>query len=183
MANQASHAFEEILPPSASASSSTPTKKVSYDVFINHRGPDAKETLAASIYDTLHGMGLQVFLDKPELELGDSIPSETERAMTTSFLHIAILSTKYAESPWCLAELSFMLKTGKKIIPVFYNVDPKDIHWICQGKGIYADAFSNPKIKARYTSETLQEWKRALQKVSYLSGYIVKNVTKRKESC
>ncbi|GLJ33494.1 hypothetical protein SUGI_0673770 [Cryptomeria japonica] len=83
---QRDNAFEEIAPPSTSAS-----KKLPFDVFINHRGPDTKHTLASSIYSTLHGMGLQVFLDKEVLELGDSIPSEIEEAMRTSFLHIAIL--------------------------------------------------------------------------------------------
>ncbi|GLJ16798.1 hypothetical protein SUGI_0289370 [Cryptomeria japonica] len=169
------NAFAEILPPSTSPSSSTPTKKVRYDVFINHRGPDTKKTLAASIYCALKLMGLEAFLDESELELGDSIPSEIQEAMTTSFLHIAIFSPRYAESPWCLAELSFMLKTGKKIIPVFYNVDPSDIHWICKGKGSYAKAFSEHEAKARYPSQILEDWKVALEKVSDAKGHTVKN--------
>eukprot|EP01018_Ginkgo_biloba_P023103 Gb_38518 [translate_table: standard] len=32
----------------------------------------------------------------------------------------------YERSPWCLAELSFMRKTGSKIIPVYYDVQPSD---------------------------------------------------------
>ncbi|XP_059073588.1 probable 2' cyclic ADP-D-ribose synthase BdTIR [Cryptomeria japonica] len=127
------------------ASSSTPTKIVRYDVFINHCGPDTKQILAATIYRALKLMGLEVFLDEPvdepELDLGDSIPSQIQHAITTSFLHIAIFSPKYAESPWILEELSLMLKTGQAIIPVFYNVEPSDIHWICKGKGVYAEAF------------------------------------------
>ncbi|GLJ16694.1 hypothetical protein SUGI_0286790 [Cryptomeria japonica] len=83
---------------------------------------DTKKTPSASIYDTLKPLGVEVFLDEAELELGDSIPSEIQEAMKSSFLHIAILSPRYAESPWCLAELSFMVNTGKPIIPVFYNV-------------------------------------------------------------
>ncbi|GLJ16851.1 hypothetical protein SUGI_0290450 [Cryptomeria japonica] len=124
-------------------------------------------------------MGLEVFLDEPELDLGDSIPCEIQEAMTTSFLHIAILSPRYAESTWCLAELSFMMKqiesgkqinSEKHIVPVFYNVDPRDIRWI---KRAYAQAFSEHVAKGRYTSQKLEDWKSALQKVSYLKGPIV----------
>ncbi|XP_057813546.1 toll/interleukin-1 receptor-like protein [Cryptomeria japonica] len=175
--NESRNAFEEVVPPSASASSSNPAKKgkrVPFDVFINHRGPDTKHTLAASIYDTLKSMGLEVFLDEPELELGDFIPFEIQEAMTTSFLHIAILSPKYAESPWCLAELSFMLKTGRPVIPVFYKVDPGDIRWTAKGKGVYTQAFSKHKENGRYSLEKLEDWKVALQNVTFLTGHIVK---------
>ncbi|GLJ16848.1 hypothetical protein SUGI_0290400 [Cryptomeria japonica] len=163
-------AFADILAPSVSASSSTPTKSVRYDVFINHRGPDSKQTLAASIYHALKLMGLEVFLDEPELDLGDSIPSEIQHAIATSFLHIAILSPRYAESTWCLEELSLMFKTGQTIIPVFYNVDVNDIRWI---KGRYAQEFSKFEAKNRYCPEKVEDWKSALQKVSYLKGHIV----------
>ncbi|XP_059074495.1 disease resistance protein Roq1-like isoform X2 [Cryptomeria japonica] len=180
-------AFAEIMAPSAS--SSNPTKKVRYDVFINHRGPDTKQTLAASIYRALKLMGLRVFLDEPELDLGDSIPSEIQHAIATSFLHIAILSPTYAESTWCLEELSLMLKTGQTIIPLFYNVDINHIRWIRKGDGPYAEAVSKLEAKAiskleakaiskleakeRYSPEKIEDWKSTLEKVSYLKGYIV----------
>ncbi|GLJ23449.1 hypothetical protein SUGI_0443810 [Cryptomeria japonica] len=95
--------------------------------------------------------------------------------MTTSFLHIAILSSKYAESPWCLAELSFMLKTGKTVIPVFFEVDPGDIRWTPKGNGIYSDAFSKHKESGRYSPEKIEDWKVALQNVANRKGYIVKD--------
>ncbi|XP_059063965.1 disease resistance protein RPV1-like isoform X2 [Cryptomeria japonica] len=171
--NETTNAFEEVVPPSAS--SSKPGKRVPCDVFINHRGPDTKHTLATSLYHALKSMGLEVFLDQPELELGDFIPSEIQDAMTTSFLHIAILSPKYADSPWCLAELSFMLKSGNTIIPVFYEVDPGAIRWTAQEKGVYTDAFAKHKENGRYSAEKLENWKVALQNVTYLTGYIVKD--------
>ncbi|XP_057847159.2 toll/interleukin-1 receptor-like protein [Cryptomeria japonica] len=132
------NAFEGIA-PSASTSGRSTDRKLPYDVFINHRGPDVKHTLAATLYKTLTGMGLRVFLDKEELELGDFPPAEIEEAMRSASLHIAILSQNYAQSPWCLAELSFILKTGIPIIPVFYHVEPADIRY---ATGVYAGAFS-----------------------------------------
>ncbi|GLJ10179.1 hypothetical protein SUGI_0123500 [Cryptomeria japonica] len=68
-----------------------------------------------------------------------------------------------------------MLKTGKRIIPIFYHVDPSDLRWIGQGKGKYAPAFSEYEKKGRYKSEKLDEWKGALHNSSFLSGYLVNN--------
>ncbi|KAH9289020.1 hypothetical protein KI387_033137, partial [Taxus chinensis] len=175
--NEITNAFEGIGSPSvfASASSSKRTTQAPYDVFINHRGTDVKHTLASAIYRTLHPLGLRVFLDVEVLELGDVIPVHIQDAMRTSFLHIAIFSSNYAQSPWCLAELSFILRTGSRVIPVFYDVEPADLRWACQGKGIYATAFSLHQANDRYTSEKLEEWKMALHRVSFHSGYILKN--------
>ncbi|GLJ45355.1 hypothetical protein SUGI_0954640 [Cryptomeria japonica] len=166
---QSENAFDQIAPCSAPKSSEP------WDIFINHRGPDVKQTLAADIHHKLHSMGLHVFLDLEALEAGDSIPAEIQHAITSASLHIAIFSPNYAQSPLCLAELSFMLKTGKKIIPIFYHIDPSDLRYIDQGKGKYAHAFSEHEKKGRYKSEKLDEWKGALHNSSFLSGYLVSN--------
>ncbi|KAH9288589.1 hypothetical protein KI387_032706, partial [Taxus chinensis] len=165
------NAFEGIAPERPSSSILSTQKP--YDVFINHRGPDVKHTLAATLYDTLNRMGLKVFLDSEELELGDFLPEAIQEAMRTSSLHIAIFSEKYAQSPWCLAELSFMLKTGTTIIPIFYHVQPADLRWVFQGKGMYVDDISEHERKGRYSLEKLQEWKMALYNVSFYSGHII----------
>ncbi|GLJ38064.1 hypothetical protein SUGI_0774790 [Cryptomeria japonica] len=95
--------------------------------------------------------------------------------MRNASVHIAIFSENYANSPWCLAELSFMLKTGAKIIPVFYYVEPTDLRYVPQGKGIYVDAFEEYDMKGRCSPEKLQEWKLALNNVSFYVGQIIKN--------
>ncbi|XP_057863159.2 disease resistance protein Roq1 [Cryptomeria japonica] len=167
--SQSENAFDQIAPYS------TPRSLEPWDIFINHRGCDVKHTLASTICHTLQSMGLHVFLDVDALEAGDSIPAEIQHAITTATLHIAIFSPNYAQSPWCLAELSFMLKTGKKIIPIFYHVDPSDLRWVDQEKGKYAHAFSEHEKKGRYKSEKLDEWKGALHNSSFLSGYLGSN--------
>ncbi|GLJ34186.1 hypothetical protein SUGI_0687100 [Cryptomeria japonica] len=87
--------------------------------------------------------------------------------MSSAKLHIAIFSPKYAQSPWCLEELSFMLTTGTQIVPVFYHVQPRDVRY---GKGAFADAFSRHEKKGRYTRQKLQEWKNALSIDSLVKG-------------
>ncbi|KAH9289188.1 hypothetical protein KI387_033305, partial [Taxus chinensis] len=161
------------IAPQLSLPSSTLTRNATYDVFINHRGCDVKHKLASTIYYTLKRLGVRAFLDQEELELGDSIPIALQQAIQGASVHIAILSKNYAQSPWCLAELSFMLKTGARIIPVFYYVQPGDFRWVAQGKGIYANDFYQLQKKRRYSLEILEEWKTALQSVSCISGYML----------
>ncbi|GLJ35495.1 hypothetical protein SUGI_0713770 [Cryptomeria japonica] len=174
---EVSNAFEEIAPPSASTSAtfSTPLQEMPWDIFINHRGPDVKDTLARAIYNALHAMGLRVFLDSEDLHLGDFFPAALEEAMRSASIHIAIFSPGYAQSSWCLAELSFMLKSGAPIIPVFFHVQPTDLRWVAQGKGKYVNAFLDYAKKGRYSLEKVQEWKTALYNASFYKGEIISN--------
>ncbi|GLJ33346.1 hypothetical protein SUGI_0670840 [Cryptomeria japonica] len=138
-----------------------------FDVFINHRGPDVKFTLATHLYDSLDQVGIKAFLDSEEKELGNSFPSTIETAIRSAKVHIAIFSKRYAEAPWCLAELLLMLQSHAKIIPVFYQVKPSDLRHIETGP--YAEAFFNYKEKGRYL-DILSAWKEALQSVSLIAG-------------
>ncbi|GLJ33961.1 hypothetical protein SUGI_0683150 [Cryptomeria japonica] len=170
------HAFDQIIPlASASVTSSSRTKHMPYQVFINHCGQDVKETLASRIYNSLEGTGVRVFLDKTELNHGDFFPLAIEAAMRSASFHIAIFSEHYAQSPWCLAELAFMIEIGETIVPVFYHVEPFDLRWAIKGKGKYADALSEHESKGRIASEELHRWKMALHRVSFCHGYIIKN--------
>ncbi|KAH9288998.1 hypothetical protein KI387_033115, partial [Taxus chinensis] len=144
---------------------------IPYDVFINHRRPDVTFTLATTIRHTLYRMGLKVFLDVDSVEVGDLLPTTTQETMRAASLHIAIFSPNYAQSPWCLTELTYMLKTGATVIPVFYHVQPADLRWVVQGNGIYADAFSEHEKKGRCSLRNLEEWKMALHTVSFHMGY------------
>ncbi|KAH9307703.1 hypothetical protein KI387_035614, partial [Taxus chinensis] len=174
--NQLGYAFQEIVPWTASSSTAlTKLRSPRWDVFINHCGIDVKYTIATTISNTLARTGLRVFLDKEALQGGDVIPTKIQDAMSSASLHISIFSTNYARSPWCLAELSFLLKTGTRIIPLFFHVDPCDLRWVDQGKGIYADAFIQHEKQGRYTFQKLQEWKMALQTVSFHFGCVINN--------
>eukprot|EP01018_Ginkgo_biloba_P003544 Gb_26062 [translate_table: standard] len=140
---------------------------VKYDVFINHRGPDVKDNIAYPIYYLLKRSGVPAFLDREELEAGDDFPDAIRDAISSSTVHIAIFSPRYAESSWCLRELALMVQIpGATIIPVFCNVTPDEIRWAKKGK--FAKAFR--KHYKRYSSQTVDEWKAALNHVSNISG-------------
>ncbi|GLJ14369.1 hypothetical protein SUGI_0232160 [Cryptomeria japonica] len=148
--------------------SSSPSKKL-YDAFLNHRGPDVKETVAFALYDSLEELGFWTFLDDQELQLGDEIEPAIQNAIYSSSVQIAIFSPRYAESPWCLNELVDMLKTKALFIPVFCDVKPSDLRF--PHKGVYAAAFAEHERKGRYSKKKLQQWKGALRSSSYISGH------------
>jgi hypothetical protein len=163
---------------SASPSHGNPNSYV-YDVFLNHRGPDVKKTLASHIYRGLDKHGIRVFLDKNELQEGEDITEQIEGAIRTASVHVAIFSPKYAESSWCLKELRLMLESGSTIIPVFYNVKPSDLRWARGGDGVYARSLGVLEKKKtrdcdsqpRYDSDTIGKWRDALSDVADISGF------------
>jgi len=114
------------------------TNSYVYDVFINHCDSDVKKTLASHIYLQLKQQGLAVFLDQQELQEGENMTPQIERAIRTASVHVAIFSPGYAESSWCLKELVQMLESGSTIIPVFYKVEPSDLLWTRAGDRDYA---------------------------------------------
>lgn len=84
----------------ASSSSSSQARSIVsaklYDVFINHWGPDIKETLAKQLYELLQESECHAFLDHPEIEGGVSITSAIRNAICSSRVQIAIFSKGYA---------------------------------------------------------------------------------------
>ncbi|XP_057827337.2 disease resistance protein Roq1-like [Cryptomeria japonica] len=163
---QAPDPFSVLEPPNKKIKSSLSVKQ--FDVFINHRGPDVKTTLAWQLYNSLKNAGISAYLDSEETELGDYFPSAIKNAIFSARVHIAILSPRYAESAWCLAELALMFQTKARIIPLFYHVQPSDFRYIKYG---VADAFSIHEEKSRYPNYDIQEWKECLKNVAGIKGY------------
>ncbi|GLJ33158.1 hypothetical protein SUGI_0667460 [Cryptomeria japonica] len=160
----------------SSSSSSSQERSVAslklYDAFISHRGPDVKETLAKQLYDLLKERGCRTFLDREEIEGGDSITSAIKNGICSSVVQIAIFSKGYALSSWCLDELVLMFQqTDALFIPVFYDVQPWELRHIQNNKkSQYAAAFRDYERKGRYLDK-LGAWKEALARAADISGY------------
>eukprot|EP00253_Pinus_taeda_P017904 PITA_17904 len=153
-------------------STSTNPNTYYHDVFINHRGPDVKETLATRLYKRLLSHNLRPFLDKAELQKGDYIDAQIENAIRTASIHIVIFSPRYAESRWCLDELLLILnKPGDTIFPIFYKVEFSEVRYITNR---YAKALSYHEEKGRYDNKTLENWRNALKKASLINGFELK---------
>ncbi|GLJ15139.1 hypothetical protein SUGI_0247680 [Cryptomeria japonica] len=140
-----------------------------YDVFLNHRGPDVKESVDSLIFHNLQNKGLRVFFDKNSIQVGDNIPQSIEGGIHSACAHIVTFSPNYAESVWCLKELQLIVKTRTSIIPVFCGVRPSEIRMKTE-EGVYARAIH--KHGGMFESHLVDEWKKALSVVSYIKGYI-----------
>jgi hypothetical protein len=116
------------------ASSST-ASHYSYDVFINHRGPDVKKTFTIHLYCGISKHGLRVFIDEAKMQPGDSLIPQIQGVVGTALVHVAVFSPRYAQSRWCLDEI-LMLKSGKTSIPVFYNVNPTELRRVGHKDGL-----------------------------------------------
>jgi hypothetical protein len=154
----------------------------SYHVFINHPGPDVKNTFAAYLYRRFVSFGLNVFLDREELQQGDYPNSQIKGAIQSASVHVAIFSKRYPESTWRLNELLMMLESRATIIPVFYHVKPSDLRWTHGKDGVYARALRKleekrtydpliHKEKLRHDPATVEKWRNALSDVSHISGF------------
>ena len=148
--------FQLAMAASTSTAANPDSCNDSFDVFINHRGPDVKKTFASYLYRRLRLHKLKVFLDQQELQKGVYLTSQIQGAITAASVHVAIYSPRYAESSWCLNEL--MLETGKTIIPVFYHVRPAELRWTYdpEKNGQYAVSLQNLAEKKTYDPETQQ---------------------------
>lgn len=160
-------------------SSSSAAANSDHDVFINHRGPDAKKNFGSHLHRSLRSHGLRVFLDQPELRRGDDFSVQIEHAIRSASVHVAIFSQGYADSSWCLDELLQMLDTKAPIIPVFYHVKPDELRGT-RGKKqrTYAEALDELARKTDYDGQTprhspskIQKWRDALREVAKRSGF------------
>lgn len=140
-----------------------------YDVFLNHRGPDVKATFVAHLEDALRCAGFRPFLDARSLMKGNPALKSIDQALDMAKVHIAVVSRRYAESKYCLNELVAMMRSGKPVLPVFYDVEPVDLRWVENGP--FAEAFEKHKSKPGRTQKKLQAWRDALGALAGITGF------------
>ena len=121
------------------------------------------------LYEDLKRHGLQPYLDCQCIPIGEDCWKSIEDGIKNSPIAVVVFSEKYAESEWCLKELHVMLETHscKKILPIFYNVEPRDVRNPERGK--FKDGFK--KLKEKFNSEIIEEWKADLKVASTLMGW------------
>ncbi|ONH89628.1 hypothetical protein PRUPE_8G005400 [Prunus persica] len=158
--------------PSSSSSSSPPTPRWTYDVFLSFRGEDTRTNFTDFLYTSLIQKGIFTFRDDEELERGKPIAPKLLKAIEASRYVIVILSRNYANSTWCLDELvkavECMNLMGQTILPVFYHVDPSEVR---KQKADFGEAFSKHEETFKDNKQNVQRWRDALTQVSNLSGW------------
>lgn len=160
-----------LLPDLTNARHLHGVQSVPFDSFINHRGPDVKNTLASHIYHHLLLMGYTPFLDKHSIKIGEKSLESIQNAMRTASVFVTIFSPRYAESKWCMDELQYIVESGKPIIPIFFKISPSELR-MKEADGMYAQAFQKHVASGKFDPDTLQKWQDAFHKVSNIAGYI-----------
>ncbi|XP_042515809.1 disease resistance protein RUN1-like isoform X2 [Macadamia integrifolia] len=142
----------------------------SYDVFINFRGEDTRDTFVCHLHSELKNYGIHAFVDSENLWKGEDIKPELLRALKGSKISIAVFSERYAESKWCLWELAQMLEchrlNGQVIFPIFFKVKTTDVK-------NQTESFEISSAKhGKEAPETLRRWKDALRVVGDKNGWV-----------
>lgn len=83
----------------------------------------ADEDFATPFYEGLHIRGINVWIDKVELLIGDSLATKIGSAIVDNDFLIAIISSESVASPWCEKELAIAVTQGinnkiVKVLPV-----------------------------------------------------------------
>ncbi|KAL6204107.1 hypothetical protein ACLB2K_021376 [Fragaria x ananassa] len=160
------------LPSSIESSSSSAARPCKYDVFLSFRGLDTQRGITSQLYDGLQNKrGIATFMDDQNLEVGDAISPTLIKAIEESWFAIVVLSPNYASSTWCLEELAKIcewMEGNKRILPLFYNVEPTDVRY---QKGSFEVAFSKYESSQRHRLVEVQQWRKALNKVASFSGW------------
>ncbi|GMH05422.1 hypothetical protein Nepgr_007262 [Nepenthes gracilis] len=98
-----------------------------YDVFINHRGVDTKKKIVGLLANQLIDVGLTVFVDSKSMKAGDNLVDKIENGIRDCKVGVVVFSRRYCESRACLRELALMVDCKKKIIPIFWDVEPSEL--------------------------------------------------------
>ncbi|KAL0693474.1 hypothetical protein Bca4012_060654 [Brassica carinata] len=95
-------------------------------VFINFRGAELRNGFVSYLYEALKLQGINAFIDSDEIS-GANLTNLFER-IQKSTVALAILSSRYTESHWCLDELVKIKECVDRrtlwVIPIFYNLMP-----------------------------------------------------------
>ncbi|BFG21528.1 hypothetical protein CerSpe_078020 [Prunus speciosa] len=156
-------------------SSSNTSPYCRYHVFLSFRGEDTRKNFTDHLYTALVNAGFCTFRDDDELERGEDIKRELQKAIKHSRTSVIVFSEEYASSRWCLDELVMILERKRTsadhvVLPVFYNVDPSDVR---KQTGSLAKAFA--RHQKTQPSNKVKEWREALAEVADLAGMVLQN--------
>ncbi|XP_021822537.1 TMV resistance protein N-like [Prunus avium] len=165
----------ELVRAVAQTSSSNTSPHCRYHVFLSFRGEDTRKTFTDHLYTALVNAGFHTFRDDDELERGEDIKLELQKAIKHSRTFVIVFSKDYASSRWCLDELVLILERKRVspdhvVLPVFYDVDPSHVR---KQMGSLAKAFA--KHQKTQPVQKVKAWKEALAEVADLAGMVLQN--------
>ncbi|XP_019099908.1 PREDICTED: protein PHLOEM PROTEIN 2-LIKE A8-like [Camelina sativa] len=138
-----------------------------HQVFLNYRGEQLRYSFVSHLVDAFERNEISFFVDKYE-QRGKDLQNLFLR-IQVSRIALAIFSTRYTESSWCLDELVKMKKLSDKrnlqIIPIFYKVKAEEVR---NQTGDFGDNFwTLAKVSS---GDQIKKWKEALECISDKMG-------------
>ncbi|XP_027187551.1 toll/interleukin-1 receptor-like protein [Cicer arietinum] len=142
-----------------------------HEVFLSFRGEDTRYTFTSHLHASLTRFQIKAYIDY-NLVRGDEISTALTRAIEESKLSVVVLSENYANSKWCLDELSKIIEcrknNGQVVVPVFYGIDPTNVR---NQTGTYEIAFAKHEKQFRSNMSKVHRWRSALAEVANLAGW------------
>uniref|UniRef100_A0A1J3IML7 Protein PHLOEM PROTEIN 2-LIKE A8 n=1 Tax=Noccaea caerulescens TaxID=107243 RepID=A0A1J3IML7_NOCCA len=136
-----------------------------HQVFINFRGAELRNNFLDHLQSSLKRRGINVFIDTNE-DKGEDI-SKLFKRIEDSRIALAVFSSRYTESVWCLDELAKIKERVDlgmlKVLPIFYKIETLDVK---QLKGNFGDKFREQKRKYPLETQRIKKWKAALESIS-----------------
>ena len=101
-----------------------------WDVFISHASEDTK-TVAQPLAEALRPLGIDVWLDRSELRIGDSLMEKIDEGLANSFYGVLVVSPSFIAKAWPRRELNGLMakeELGRKVVlPVWHNVTKEQL--------------------------------------------------------
>ena len=94
-----------------------------WDVFLSHASED-KATVALPLTDSLRRAGVRVWLDRFQIELGDSIRQKIDQGLANSRFGVVVLSEIFLKKYWTGSELDALWELNA-VLPVWFGIDKK----------------------------------------------------------
>ncbi|XP_070672905.1 toll/interleukin-1 receptor-like protein [Malus domestica] len=159
----------------ATSSSSRLSNNWKYEVFLSS-GDDTRTTFTDHLFSALSDAGINTFVDH-QLRREEHIQSELDGEIEGSRIAIVVFSKKYAESGCCLRELSKIMREGKVVYPIFYDVDPSQVR---KQSGSFGEAFR--KHEGQEDPNEVEQWRNDLKACADVSGRNLKTTADGREA-
>jgi hypothetical protein len=94
-----------------------------WDVFLSHASED-QQTVALPLTDALRRAGVRVWLDKFQIEIGDSLRQKIDEGLANSRFGVVVLSEAFLTKHWTGRELDALWALDV-VLPVWHGIDKK----------------------------------------------------------
>lgn len=121
-----------------------------WDVFVSHASED-KETVAVPLTAALRSRGIRVWLDKFELQIGDSLRAKIDEGLANCRHGVVVLSENFFRKHWTGIELDGIFAnreiSGGEILPIWYGVNKSRVRQFSPSlAGLFAGDLSHSSL-------------------------------------